>query len=57
MVWKIAPLYWLNDDSHVNFFTGYIFRLCLHGHLVVLKKLAQVDQDSVSFNFQYDHHT
>ena len=57
MVWKIAPLYWLNDDSHVNFFTGYIFRLCLHGHLVVLKKLARVDQDSVSFNFQYDHHT
>jgi len=56
MVWKIAPLYWLNDDSHVNFFTGYIFRLCLHGHLVVLKKLARVDQDSVSFNFQYDHH-
>jgi len=53
MVWKIAPLYWLNDDSHVNFFTGYIFRLCLHGHLVVLKKLARVDQDSVSFNFQY----
>jgi hypothetical protein len=57
MVWKIAPLYWLNDDSHVNSFTDYIFRCCLHGPLLVSKKLIRVDQGSVFFSFLYDLHT
>jgi hypothetical protein len=56
MVCKIAPFYWLSDDSHINSFTGYIFRHCLHGHLAALRKLTQVHQDSVSSNFQYEVH-
>lgn len=56
MVCKIAPFYRLSDDSHINSFTGYIFRYCLHGHLAALRKLTQVHQDSVSSNFQYEVH-
>ncbi|ONM13731.1 Peroxisomal (S)-2-hydroxy-acid oxidase GLO1 [Zea mays] len=56
MVCKIAPLYRLSGRSHMNSFTGCIFRRCLHGHLAALRKLAQLHQDSVSSNFQYEVH-
>jgi hypothetical protein len=61
MVWKIISVFIYNVFGiyilHVGFLTDHIFRHCLPGRPIVLKRLTRRDQESVSSNFQYHTYT